>query len=220
MLFFKGFPGGASGKEPVSQCRRNKETRVQSLGWEDSHGVGNGNPFQYFCLKNYTDRWAWQSTVHRVAESDTTEATYHTLHSLIQKPKYHPHISEVSGTSFPYSTPPKALLSSAMSTYMHAHSLSCVWLCDSMDCSLPGSSVHGILQAKILEWVAISFSRGASQSRDWLLCHWQADSLPLRHLGSPLFIYTARKIRFFKYLHFSSFSLPKYCSKLLAALPK
>ena len=38
--------------------------------------------------------------------------------------------------------------------------------CDSMDCRLPGSPVHGILQAKILEWVAISFSRGSSQPRD------------------------------------------------------
>ena len=35
-----------------------------------------------------------------------------------------------------------------------------------MDCKPPGSSVHGILQAKILEWVAISFSRGSSQLRD------------------------------------------------------
>ena len=39
-------------------------------------------------------------------------------------------------------------------------------LCDPMDCSLPGSSVHGILQTRILEWVAISFSRGSSQPRD------------------------------------------------------
>ena len=39
-------------------------------------------------------------------------------------------------------------------------SLSRVRLCDSVDCSPPGSSVHGILQARILEWVAISFSRG------------------------------------------------------------
>ena len=39
--------------------------------------------------------------------------------------------------------------------------------CDSMDCSLLGSSVHGILQARILEWVAISFSRGSSQPRNW-----------------------------------------------------
>ena len=37
---------------------------------------------------------------------------------------------------------------------------SCPTLLDPMDCSLPGSSVHGILQARILEWVAISFSRG------------------------------------------------------------
>ena len=38
-------------------------------------------------------------------------------------------------------------------------SLSCPALCDPMDYSLPGSSIHGIFQAKILEWVAISFSR-------------------------------------------------------------
>ena len=41
-------------------------------------------------------------------------------------------------------------------------------LFDPVDCSLPGSSVHGILQARILEWVAISFSRGSSQPRDWI----------------------------------------------------
>ena len=43
---------------------------------------------------------------------------------------------------------------------------SCPTLCKPMDCSLPGSSVHGISQAKILKWVAISFSRGSSQPRD------------------------------------------------------
>ena len=44
---------------------------------------------------------------------------------------------------------------------------SCPTLCDPMDCSPPGSLVHGIFQAWILEWVAISFSRGSSQPRDW-----------------------------------------------------
>ena len=39
-------------------------------------------------------------------------------------------------------------------------------LCDPVDYSLPGSSVHGILQARILEWVTISFSRGSSRPRD------------------------------------------------------
>ena len=43
----------------------------------------------------------------------------------------------------------------------------CPTLCDPIDCSLPGSSVHGIFQARVLEWVAISFSRGSSRPRDW-----------------------------------------------------
>ena len=43
---------------------------------------------------------------------------------------------------------------------------SCPTLCNPMDCSLPGSSVHGIFQGRVLEWVAISFSRGSSQPRD------------------------------------------------------
>ena len=45
---------------------------------------------------------------------------------------------------------------------------SCPTLCYPVDCGLPGSSVHRILQARTLEWVAISFSRGSSQPRDWV----------------------------------------------------
>ena len=77
---------------------------------------------------------------------------------------------------------------------------SCPTLCDPVDCSLPGSSVHGvlqarilheILQARILEWVAISSSRRSSQPRDQILVscgswHWQADYLLLNHWGSLL----------------------------------
>ena len=66
---------------------------------------------------------------------------------------------------------------------------SCPTLRDPMDCSPSGSSVRGIFQARILEWVAIFYSRGSSQSRDQTyvlgLPHWQEDSLPLCHLGSP-----------------------------------
>ena len=43
---------------------------------------------------------------------------------------------------------------------------SCLTLCNLMDCSLPGSSVHRIFQARVLEWVVISFSRGSSRPRD------------------------------------------------------
>ena len=47
-------------------------------------------------------------------------------------------------------------------------------LCDPMDCSLPGSYIHGISQARKLEWVAISFSRAPSQPRDWTQVSWVA----------------------------------------------
>ena len=44
---------------------------------------------------------------------------------------------------------------------------SCPTLCHPVDCSPPGSSIHGVFQARILEWVSISLSRGSSQPRDW-----------------------------------------------------
>ena len=62
--------------------------------------------------------------------------------------------------------------------------LSVIWLCDPMSCNMPGSSVHGIFQARILEWVAISSSRISSWPKDqthvscisstsrWILHHW------------------------------------------------
>ena len=49
---------------------------------------------------------------------------------------------------------------------------SCLTLCDPMDCSLPGSSIQGILQTRILEWAAILIYKESSQSRDqtWVSC--------------------------------------------------
>ena len=56
---------------------------------------------------------------------------------------------------------------------VHAKSLqSCPTLCNPMNCSLPGSSVHRILQARILKWVAVSSSRGSSQTRDRIHFSW------------------------------------------------
>ena len=66
-------------------------------------------------------------------------------------------------------------------------------LYDPMNCSLPGSSVHRISQARILEWVAISSSSGSSQrSNPDLLCllPWQAGSLPLAPPGKPIYTHT------------------------------
>ena len=87
--------------------------------------------------------------------------------------------------------------------------LSCVWLvCDPMDCSLQGSSVHGILQARILGWAAISSSRESSWPRDqthvslldrWILCHW-AGRKPWVHctnvFSNKLFIWSGISVQF------------------------
>ena len=60
-------------------------------------------------------------------------------------------------------------------------------LCYSVDCSSPGSYIHGILQARILEWVAISFSRGffSTQGSDPGLPHFRQILYHLSHQGSP-----------------------------------
>ena len=70
--------------------------------------------------------------------------------------------------------------------------LLCPTVCNTMDCRLPGSSVREILQARILEWVAMPSSRGSSLSKgsNWpLLCllHWQVGSLPKAPPGKPGF---------------------------------
>ena len=59
----------------------------------------------------------------------------------------------------------------------------CSTLCDPVDCSAPGSSVHGILQVRIVQWVAISSSRGSSRPRDQTHI-WQVGSLLLSHHGT------------------------------------
>ena len=85
------------------------------------------------------------------------------------------------------SSPSKSFL------HLRASMLSLVWLfCDPMDCSLPGSSVHGISQA-VLEWVAISYSRGSSWPEDqtgilcigwWIPYHWATREAPCRYANT------------------------------------
>ena len=79
-------------------------------------------------------------------------------------------------------------------------------LCDPMDCSLPGSSVYGILQARILKWVTILFSRESSQPRDQTRSPvLQVDSLPSEPAGKPIGIFIKLwilgKLELLWYLH-------------------
>ena len=109
-----------------------------------SPGEGHGNPLQYSCLENPMDRGAWQATVmgsQRVGHNWMT-SLFFLYHMASNRTPLHMHVC-------------------MLSCFSHA------WLCHPMDCSPVGSSIHGIFQARILEWVALSFSRRSSQSRDW-----------------------------------------------------
>ena len=116
-----------------------QKTWVWSWCQEDSPGRGNGNPLQWSCQENPMDRAARQAVVHGVAkESDATE-------QLNNNKIY---------------SPSHSMLCCTQSLQPHPT------LCSPMDRSPPGSSVHGVLQARILEWVAMLSSRGSSQPRD------------------------------------------------------
>ena len=83
---------------------------------------------------------------------------------------------------------------------------SCLTLCSPMDCSPSGSSVHGILQARILEWVAMLSSRGPSQPRSWTwVLHCRQILYHLSHQGSPQNHLLAKNS--FSFLHFHNFHL-------------
>ena len=77
-----------------------------------------------------------------------------------------------------------------------------------MCCSLPGSSVHGILQARILEWVAIPFSKGSSQPRSPAL---QADSLPSEPTGKLVGILSVIHHFIFGFVNEIAYPVPSKC---------
>ena len=94
-------------------------------------------------------------------------------------------------------------------SHLHAQSLqSCSTLCNPMDCSPPGSSVHGILLTRILEWVAIPFSRGFS---------WPRDRTPVSSCIAGRF-FTAEPLAF--QLNFFTFeSFPNHLTKGIPPFP-
>ena len=123
---FSGFPGGSDGK--VSACNGRDPGSISRLG--RSPEERNGNPLQYSCLENRMDGVAWSVTVQVVAKSQTWLSNF-TFTWIISFCK-------------------------CQMTFLCAQLLkSCPVLCDIMDCSLPGSSVHGVLQLRKLGWVAI-----------------------------------------------------------------
>ena len=103
-------------------------------------------------------------------EMSDQEVTYSTLRFL-QSPSESQNRLRPDGTQRPDKTEEKGTrlrhLDSPDSCVLAKSLQSCPTLCDPMDCSPSGSSVHGISQGRIPEWVAIFSSRGSSQTRDW-----------------------------------------------------
>ena len=126
-----------------------------------SPGEGNGNSLQYSCLEYPMDGGAWQATVHGVAKSWTQLSNWAHRDTFLLKSKDLPD----TNLNCPW---------------MHAQlPQSCPTLCDPMDHGPTVSSVHGILQARILEWGAIFSSWGVFPTQGsnlcllWLLQWWQ-----------------------------------------------
>ena len=143
---------------------------VRFLGWEDPLEKEIAIHSSYCCLKNPMERGAWWATVHRVAKSWTPL----NLLSTGQK-KRHKLWTELFREQciFCTSESPSGKQNSILMVQLWKKesesevTQSCLTLCDPVDCSLPGSSIHGILQERVLEWVAISFCRGSSRPRVW-----------------------------------------------------
>ena len=130
------------------------------------------------CLETPMDRGVWQAVVHRVMNSQSwlKQLGIHACAIGVLESK--------SGQIFFYKGPHSmyfwlwSLLQLVLSAQL------CPVLCDPLDCLLPDSTILGILQARTLEWVVISSSRGPSQPRDqkqvscvswisrWILYHW------------------------------------------------
>ena len=126
-----------------------------------------------------------QSTYLFTLEMSDQEVTYSTLRFL-QSPSESQNRLRPDGTQRPDKTEEKGTrlkhLDSPDSCVLAKSLQSCPTLCDPMDCSLPRSSVHGTLQAWILEWVVIPFFKGASQPRD----RTQSPALQVDYLSSKL----------------------------------
>ena len=139
---FLGFPCDSVGKE--STCNAGNLGSTPGLG---RSGEGKGYPLQCSGLENFED-----CIVHGITESDTTER-----------------LSLSYSLCYIFFNPDGKTAKSKLQNRFESESevaQSCLTLCNPMDYSPPGSSIHGILQARVLEWVVISFSRRSSRPRD------------------------------------------------------
>ena len=150
------------------------QTWVRWLSMHACIGEENGTPLQYSCLEYPRDGGAWWATIYGVAQSRTrlkwlssssifilvyeSFFTIVSLRMVCRKQNLSALPVELEGKDRGNQIP-------FNSSWVYSCARLCRTLCDSLDCSPPGSSVHGILQARVLQWVAFFFSGEASPPR-------------------------------------------------------
>ena len=134
-------------------------TQDWSLGWEDSLEEGMAIHSNILAQRIPMDRGARRAAAHRIAHSWTWLKQLSMHAQLCSSELFYYMVSSYFRPQY------KFLWDFKGRNEVKVKTLSCVQLCKPIDCSLPGSSVHGIFQAIVLEWIAISFSRGSSQPR-------------------------------------------------------
>ena len=153
----RGFPGGASGKEPACQCRRHKRCRFDPwvkkipLGRAAIHGVAKS----WTRLSDFTFTFHFHA-LEKESESEVARSCLTLRDPMDCSPP---------GSSNPWDCPGKStgvgchFLLQCMKVKSESEAAQlCPTPSDPMDCSPPGSSIHGIFQARVLEWGAIAFS--------------------------------------------------------------
>ena len=148
-------PGESQGRGTLVGCRLWGHTELDTTERLPFHfslsciGEGNGNPLQCSCLENPRDGGAWWAAVYGVAQSRTRLKRFSSSSSS----------SKHTQRGFPGGASGKEPACQCRKVKNESEvAQSCPILSDPMDCSLPGSSTHGIFQARVLEWVAVSFS--------------------------------------------------------------
>ena len=157
------------------------------------------SPFKEYCccsmprscltLCNRMDCSLPGTSVHGIYRARILELVAISSSRGSSQPKDQTHVAYITGRLFTTDPPGKPLRNITITLNLLPFSSltqSCPTLCDPVDCNLPGSSVRGIFQARILEWVTISFSRGSSQPRD-LSPALEGDDLTSEPGGKPFF---------------------------------
>ena len=156
----QGLSRWCCGKESACQCRKHRRHGF-SPGLGRFPAVGDGNPLQYSCLGNPMDRGAWWTSVHGLTKSWTQLSKdawcIIRLHLILRVLNDFAKFFEVQG----------AIMLLLLLLLLLKSLQSCLTLCDPIDGSPPGFPVPWSLQARTLEWVAISSSMHESEKWKW-----------------------------------------------------